>query len=254
MVALKAVRCSVLPVMLLLGSVAVAETQLLRGGIVQSFPGIALADGNIQPEAHYGHAEIIACIETELNVRIQWQSLPTDRLLKLTRENQLDLIYPMGFTPERDSYLQASVWLTKDDDYFVFKTGMFETGSTAAGLTATSNISAQTVKDRNIGVKRGSPQQHYLQSNGYQNIHRVYDYQQLLPLLLMDRVDMLAVPQPLAEQLQAEAAQHNLQLYNYFTRDAGFYLAPGFARAKLDNMNNAVAKCRQHVKTVTAIK
>ncbi|MDX1538271.1 transporter substrate-binding domain-containing protein [Arsukibacterium sp.] len=224
------------------------KPQLLQGGVVQSFPGISVIDGNIQPEPFYGHAEIITCIESALDATIVWQSLPTDRLLKLTRENQLDIIYPMGYTLERDSYLQASVWLTKDDDYFVFKSTVLQPDM----------LRQEQGKSKFVGVKRGSPQLHYLQSNGYQHIHQVYDYQQLLPLLKMDRVEMLAVPQPLAEQLQAEMLADpmtgNLQLYNYFTRDAGFYLSPAFASKHLDQMNSAVADCRRHTKTATAIK
>jgi len=225
-----------------------SETQQLRGGVVQSFPGISVVDGRVQSEPDYGHADIISCVETELSVRIEWQSLPTDRLLKLTRENQLDLIYPMGFTTERNSYLQASMWLTKDDDYFVFKSATLEQES----------LQAAQAKDRPVGVKRGSPQLHYLQSHGYRHIHQVYDYQQLLPLLEMNRVELLAVPQPLAEQLlldmQTALKKHDLQLYNYYTRDAGFYLAPNFASIKLDEMNKAVVRCRQHAKTRTAIE
>lgn len=224
------------------------KPQLLQGGVVQSFPGISVIDGNIQPEPFYGHAEIITCIESALDATIVWQSLPTDRLLKLTRENQLDIIYPMGYTLERDSYLQASVWLTKDDDYFVFKSTVLQPDM----------LRQEQGKSKFVGVKRGSPQLHYLQSNGYQHIHQVYEYQQLLPLLKMDRVEMLAVPQPLAEQLQAEMLADpmtgNLQLYNYFTRDAGFYLSPAFASKQLDQMNSAVADCRRHTKTATAIK
>ncbi|WP_214000333.1 transporter substrate-binding domain-containing protein [Arsukibacterium sp.] len=231
-----------------ISAVTVATPQKLQGGVVQSFPGISVVNGKVQPESSYGHAEIIECIEAKLNARIEWQSLPTDRLLKLTRENQLDLIYPMGFTSERDNYLQASVWLTKDDDYFVFKTTTLKQAT----------LQDDQLKKLPVGVKRGSPQLHYLQSNDFQHVHQVYDYQQLLPLLKMDRVDMLAVPQPLAEQLQAEMRADpttgNLQLYNYYTRDAGFYLSPDFAGAKLDEMNKAVIQCRQHTKTTTSIK
>tara|TARA_R100000687_G_scaffold14640_1_gene11157 strand:- start:29168 stop:29887 length:720 start_codon:yes stop_codon:yes gene_type:complete len=227
---------------------AKVQPPLVRGGVVQSFPGITVIDGNIEPEPAYGHAEIISCIESALSVNIEWQNLPTDRLLKLTRENELDLIYPMGFTAERDSYLQSSVWLSKDDDYFVFK----------AGAVTEESLQQAQAKNRTIGVKRGSPQLHYLQSHNYLHIHQVYDYQQLLPLLQKDRVELLAVPQPLAEQLQAEMEadpnKHNLQLYNYYTRDAGFYLSPDFADAHLQRVNSAVIECRQHVKTSTAIK
>ncbi|WP_372625895.1 hypothetical protein [Arsukibacterium sp.] len=228
--------------MLTLPSLLWAKPQpLLRGGVVQSFPGIAVTKGNIEPEAAYGHAEIINCLESALNVDIEWQSLPTDRLLKLTRENELDLIYPMGFSAERDSFLQASIWLTKDDDYFVFK----------SGVVTAEELQQGQAKNRSIGVKRGSPQLHFMQSNQYQHIHQVYDYQQLLPLLKMDRVELLAVPQPLAEQLQsamqADATEHNLQLYNYYTRDAGFYLSPEFANANLQRFNTAVIECRQFV-------
>ncbi|WP_290611316.1 transporter substrate-binding domain-containing protein [Arsukibacterium sp. UBA3155] len=225
-----------------------AKPLTLRGGVVQSFPGITVVEGNIQPEAAYGHAEIINCIESALNVDIEWQNLPTDRLLKLTRENELDLIYPMGFTAERDSYLKSSVWLTKDDDYFVYKTG----------VVAEEVLQQGQAKNQTIGVKRGSPQLNYLQSNNYLYIHQVYDYQQLLPLLKMNRVEMLAVPQPLAEELQSEmqadATEHNLQLYNYYTRDAGFYLSPEFADANLPRVNKAVIECRQYAKQATAIK
>ena len=234
--------------MLMLPSLLWAKPVSLRGGVVQSFPGIFVNEGYIQPEAAYGHAEIINCIESALNVDIEWQSLPTDRLLKLTRENELDLIYPMGFTAERDSFLQPSIWLTKDDDYFVFKTGV---------VTA-EELQQGQAKNRTIGVKRGSPQLHFMQSNQYQNIHQVYDYQQLLPLLKMDRVELLAVPQPLAEELQsakqAVATEHNLQLYNYYTRDAGFYLSPEFADANLQRFNSAVIECRQHSKSANASK
>tara|TARA_R110002126_G_scaffold33382_20_gene104506 strand:- start:6964 stop:7716 length:753 start_codon:yes stop_codon:yes gene_type:complete len=244
----KLIHVTLFSSLLLAAEANIASPQTLHGGIVQSFPGITLVGDRVQLEAVYGHAQIISCMESELNVQIKWQSLPTDRLLKLTRENELDLIYPMGYTSERDRYLQASTWLTKDDDYFVFKAGELQADYLENGQA----------KNRAIGVKRGSPQLHYLQSNGYQHIHQVYDYQQLLPLLKMDRVDMLAVPQPLAEQFQsdmlAEATEYNLQLYNYYTRDAGFYLSPEFADANLSRFNNAVIQCRQHAKTASTIK
>lgn len=233
---------------LTLSTSTAANPQPLRGGVVQTFPGITVVDGKVQPEMAYGHAEIISCIETQLNVEITWQSLPTDRLLKLTQENQLDLIYPMGFTAVRDGYLQASIWLTKDDDYFVFK----------ANVLTEDALQQEHAKSRTIGVKRGSPQLHFLQSNHYLHIHQVYEYPQLLPLLKMDRVELLAVPQPMAEQLQfemqADTKEYNLQLYNYYTRDAGFYVSPDFAQANLKNLNEAVVSCRQHAKSATAIK
>lgn len=225
-----------------------AKPQQLRGGVVQSFPGINVVNGRIQSEPIYGHAEIIGCIESALDASIVWQTLPTDRLLKSTQEDKLDIIYPMGYTAERDSYLQASIWLTKDDDYFIFK----------ATAEPTSMLQQDQLKSKLVGVKRGSPQLNYLQTNGYLHVQQVYDYQQLLPLLKMDRVEMLAVPQPLAEQLQAEMLADpttaELQLYKYYTRDAGFYLSPAFASKHLDQMNSAVADCRRHTKTATAIK
>ncbi|PKM20893.1 MAG: hypothetical protein CVV11_05280 [Gammaproteobacteria bacterium HGW-Gammaproteobacteria-15] len=209
---------------------ATTEPIIIRGGTVESFPVLQLQNNKIVPEHEFGYKEVTDCIEQQLNIDIQWQAMPTNRLLKMLAENELDIGFSMGFTEQRSAYLQPSSYVKIDHDYFLFK----------------GNSLNLDDKQLSIAVKRGSPQQDHLARQGYNNIYPVSDYNELIPLLLNHRVNAVSLPFSLIASVQPSIEQHQLLLKRHHSRGTGFYLSPAFASQYLPALNTAILQCRQH--------
>ncbi|WP_019675699.1 substrate-binding periplasmic protein [Arsukibacterium perlucidum] len=193
-----------------------------------SFPGLELlADGKLKPGLPFNYRTIIDCMENQLNADFVWQQFPTARLVHVAVQHHVDVIFPMGYTPERSKLLQPSDYLVQEQDYWAY----------FAHQPDWQN------KQLNIAVKQSSPQAEWLAQQGYQSIHQVYDYKQLLPLLLAGRVDAISIPGAVAAEYQKGAIE-GLALSGYYQREAGFYLNPSFAAEHLPLFNQAVRQCR----------
>ena len=199
----------------------------IRAGTAVSFPGVVVIDGSLAKGELHGYSAIIDCMAQQLQAGFSWQQFPTARLVQAAVQSKVDIIFPMGFTSERSRVLQASDYLVQEQDYW--------------GYIGSAPDWSQ--KQLSIAVKQASPQAEWLAQNGYINIHQVYDYKQLLPLLRSGRVQAISVPAAIAVEYQV-AAFEDLSLQAYFNRDAGFYLNHDFARAHLQHFNQAIAQCR----------
>lgn len=201
----------------------------IRAGTAVSFPGVTVTDGKLSTKSTYGYGDIIACMEQQLNAEFVWQQFPTARLLHSAVQQTVDVLFPMGFTAERNAILQPSVYLVKEQDYWVY-----------LGVAPDWQQ-----KQLSVAVKQSSPQAEWLLQNGYVNIHQVYDYRQLLPLLRSGRVASITVPAAIAVEYQNEGAE-GLSFKAFAQREAGFYLNHDFAAKHLPEFNQAVVACRHH--------
>lgn len=193
-----------------------------------SFPGLeVLADGKFKPGSSYNYRAIIDCMEHQLNADFVWQQFPTARLVHVTVKHQFDVIFPMGYTPERSKLLQPSDYVVQEQDYWAYLGHQPDWQN----------------KQLNIAVKQASPQAEWLAQQGYQTIHQVNDYKQLVPLLRAGRVEAISIPGAVAAEYQ-KAAVEGLSLSGYYQREAGFYLNPSFAARHLQFFNQAVRQCR----------
>lgn len=193
-----------------------------------SFPGLeVLADGKLKSGLPYNYRTIIDCMEQQLQVEFVWQQFPTARLVYAAVQHQVDVIFPMGYTPERSKLLQPSDYLVQEQDYWAYLGPQPDWQN----------------KQLNIAVKQASPQAEWLVQQGYESIHQVYDYKQLLPLLLAGRVDAISIPGAVAAEYK-KAAIEGLSMSGYYQREAGFYLNSSFAAEHLPHFNQAIRQCR----------
>ena len=202
----------------------------IRAGTAVSFPGITVTDGKLSTKSAYGYGDIIACMEQQLNAEFVWQQFPTARLLHSAIQQTVDVVFPMGFTAERNTILQSSIYLVKERDYWVY-------------LGAAPDWQQKQLP---VAVKQSSPQAEWLLQHGYVNIHQVYDYRQLLPLLRSGRVSSITVPAAIAVEYQNNEDADGLSFHAFAQREAGFYLNHEFAARHLPDFNQAVVACRHH--------
>jgi ABC-type amino acid transport substrate-binding protein len=216
--------CLFLAVWLVTG---LALGQPLKGGIPATLPSLYVTSQGRLAGAH-GDVEFIGCFVKRLQQNIHWQSYPTARLIEETKNNKIDIIFPMGFTTERRALLIESQPVQVIEDYWVYK----------------DEISDTTNKHLRLGVKLGSPQDSYLQRQGYQNILRHNDYAGLFKMLLVNRVEMVALPDVVYNSLIASAENRALKHTAYLKRGYGFYLKPAATDAFLQSVNDSTVKCR----------
>ena len=95
-----------------------------------------------------------------------------------------------------------------------------------------------------VGVKLGSPQESYVQQQGYENIIRHNDYSGLFKMLLAKRVQLLALPDIVYKGIVAQQGQGETQFIPYTRRGYGFYLRPNASPKFMKNVNQGTRACR----------
>ncbi len=126
---------------------------------------------NIKNGKVYGAFSALAnCIENRLNITFKWSFYPTKRLFLKLQNNELDMLYPMGFTQERNDIAQPSTPSFIDEDYWIY-------------MGKKPDFSD---KELAIAVKLGSPQEDILKAMGYKNLSllRYASILKVLPMLL----------------------------------------------------------------------
>lgn len=205
----------------------VAFGQPLKGGIPATLPTLQVNEQG-QLTGRYGDVALVECVTKQLQQDIHWKSYPTARLIQEVKDNNIDIIFPMGFTLQRRKHLVQSEPIEVIDDYWVYKGAL------------------PNVKDKAlfIGVKLGSPQASYMQQQGYENIVMHNDYTGLYKMLLAKRVQVVALPdrayKGLVEQFGEGLTQHS----PFLQRGYGFYLSPKSRPQLVKKVNQATVICR----------
>jgi len=220
-------RALFLFLVLFLGLNAGLTARTLKVGVVDGLPGFKVENGRLQADSP--HPEFIAALEKELRVKLVWSEYPTRRLLNMTEKGELDLIYPVGLSSERDAILKRSIPVYVTHDYFAYK-------------TRPSNVADTSLT---VGCRLGSPQENWLKAKGYK-IETVISYESLIKMLLTDRVPMIALPKVAFDNLMSSGSAGTLLYEVSANREIGFYYTPKFSQA--DAFDKAIEKHRSMFK------
>jgi len=200
----------------------------LTGGIPATLPKLKV-NAEHQVVGTLIDVQFLPCFYQALNQSVLWKSYPTARLIQQVRNNKLDMIFPMGFTLERKAQLIQSVAVQVTRDYWVY----------------THALPDLQDKSLTVGVKLGSPQASYVQTQGYESIVFHNDYAGLLNMLLAGRVELIALPDVIYEALISQYSEKSFQFEMYLQRDYGFYLKPNTKPTQVKRINQAIMACRK---------
>jgi hypothetical protein len=197
----------------------------LRGGVAEE-NGMKVDQGRFL--APQFEVDRLDCITQTTGFTIHWQFYPTVRLLDMVEKLDLDLIFPMGFSEERDTFLTKSEYLFLSEDNFVY---------------ADQKPDFSDKVHIRIGVKRGSPQMGAVMTQGFQNVEIGNSYEGLLKMLEARRVDTIIVPDKVIETFDPAVTQR-LKTEPFYQRQVGFYVGKKWSAEKLAALNAAILKCR----------
>lgn len=166
------------------------------------------------------------CVSKGLNAKFEWKALPTKRGIQMLIANELDLIYPMGFTDERASQMLQSRPAWKNPDYLVSLRPV--------------NMADKQLR---IAARLGAPQQTDYASDGYENITAVYAYEDLARLLVRDSVDVVIVPKSVYLE-QKSSWPAGVIAVTGKDRNSGFYVSKSDPRMLIARLNVKIEQCQ----------
>lgn len=181
---------------------------------------IKIKEGNVSGE--YGR--FANCVSNKSSLKFDWNTYPTRRLLNMVYINKIDMLYPMGFTEQRNQLATPSKSVYFSQDIWIY------TGS-KPDFTNT---------ELSIAVKSGSPQETSAKEMGYQNVVAL-EYSSMLKMLKSGRVRAVILPIRLFNELNTEKTNYSTQ--NLLQRHVGFYLSKSFAKDNLTAINQAIDDC-----------
>ncbi len=164
------------------------------------------------------------CIEAKSNIVFKWQIYPTRRLFTMVESNEIDIVYPMGMTQQRNEIATPSKPLYSSERFWVY-------------MGKKPDFNDKTLS---IAVKRGSSQEDSLNKLGYSNLTLV-KYDAILSMLDLKRVDAVLLPKEILTDLVNASQHYQTQLLS--KRDIVFYLSYNFAQKNLAVINQAIDDC-----------
>jgi len=172
-----------------------------------------------------GQFGIVAnCVADKIGLDFEWSEYPTRRLFIMAQNNELDIIYPVGFSQERNEFAVASKAVYTSQDLWLY------VGDQPNFMD----------KGLSIAVIRGSPQENSLVKMGYHNVSLV-KYDAILEMLRMKRVTAVILPEKIFIGLTGSTKLYSSQVFH--TRQRGFYLSRKFAKKHLATINKAIDGC-----------
>lgn len=197
----------------------------LRVGIPEGLPGYTMQpDSKLEVEVP-AKKRVVACIEKHMNTTFAWEAYPTKRVLKMLMDGQLDLAFPMGFTPERASKMLQSQPTWGNADYLLSR----------QPIDMANN-------DVRIAARLGSPQQVDYAAEGYRNVRGTYTYQELIKMLESGVADVVIIPQSVFEDQRADWPKDTIVTVGS-PRNTGFYLHAADPRGLIGPLNRAIERC-----------
>jgi len=172
-----------------------------------------------------GQFGIVAnCVADKTGLKFEWNEYPTRRLFIMAQNNELDMIYPVGFSQERNEFAIPSQVIFTNEELWLY----------------VGNKPDFSDKNLSVAVIRGSPQEESLLKMGYENISLV-KYDAILEMLRMKRVAAVILPEKILVGLTGSIKLYSSQVF--ITRQVGFYLSRAFAKRNLATINQAIDGC-----------
>jgi len=173
-------------------------------------------------------ADKLACIAKLTGFDIHWKYYPTNRLLSMAAKLELDFIFPMGFSDQRDKFLIRSEYIFLSVDDFVYR-------GSKPDFSDKAHI--------HIGVREGSTQLNEIIANHFRNIEVGHSYENLLKMLGAGRVDAVVIPDMVLATF-ATTFTEPLKTEAFDRRQVGFYVGKDWPPDQLATLNAAIVKCR----------
>jgi hypothetical protein len=205
-----------------------SATSPIHIGFPEGLPGYELQpNGELHVSVPFKRA-ITDCVRKGLGAKVIWQGYPTKRVVQMLIDNELDLIFPMGFTEERAATMLQSDYVWENWDYF---------------------LSLRPINPNEKGLKfsarHGSPQHLDYVANGYTNVSPSYTYEDLVRVLKEGLVDVVIVPQSVYEEQKADFPANTLVTKGR-QRNTGFYLNKVDPKQLYKTLNRRIAYCRSN--------
>lgn len=217
---------ALLPVWLGGLSAALAAPLLVRAGTPEGLPGYEMDEsGHLHIEST-PKRRVFQCVEKTLNARFHWEALPTKRLLQRLSDGQLDIAFPMGFTPERAAKLLQSEPAWDNPDAWL----------------SLRPIDPQD-KSLRLAARLGSPQQVDHATEGYARVITSYTYEELARTLSLGMADAVVVPLSVYEEMRP-LWPAGTRVTAGRARSSGFYLTQGDPKGLAAPLNEAIRRCR----------
>lgn len=207
-------------------ALAASPAILLKVGVPAGLPGFEFRDQSQLIIIDPVKKVITECIAKKLGVTFSWVSFPNKRVVQMVQDQELDMIFPMGFTPEREATMLQSRPAWQNPDVFV-------------SLRAVD----MTDKAIRIAVRFGSPQHADYVAEGYSNVTGVYSYEELAKFLAREQVDVVVVPRSVYT-LQLNLWPRGTQVSEGRPRGTGFYLNKDDPKALFKPLNQAIDRCK----------
>jgi hypothetical protein len=196
-------------------------------GIPSGLPGYDLLPNGELYIADPYKQRFTDCVSKGLNTKFEWKALPTKRAIQMLIANEVDMIYPMGFTEERASQMLQSRPAWKNPDFLV---------SLRPVNMADSHL--------RIAARLGSPQQTDYASEGYTNVITVYAYEDLAKLLVLDNVDVVIVPKSVYHEQKSIWPAGVVAVVGK-ERNSGFYVNLGDPMKLITRLNMKIKQCQK---------
>lgn len=203
---------------------------VLRAGTPAGLPGYALdANGNLVIEAA-ATQQLLGCIEKTLNARFVWQALPTRRLTQMVTSAQLDIAFPMGFTPERARLMRQSAAAWDSRDVWLSQRPV--------------NVDDKTLR---LAARLGSPAHTELATEGYAKVVASTTYAELPRVLELNMADAVVMPQWVYDE-HTPAWPKDTVITLGRARSSGFYLPANDPKRLAARLDQAIQRCRAAAK------
>jgi len=202
------------------------EAPALRGGVPENMPGFYAAPDGRFLVADPIYKKIQSCFEEKLKRRMVWVGIPTARLINMVVANEIDLIYPMQFKPERNAIMQPSEYTARID--------LLQVARRKMDLTDTHI---------RVGVRVNSPEYADMKAAGYSDIAATSDYEALGKMLSANLIDVAVLPSTVFSEMKGVWGT-GLVITVRTSREVGFYLNKSDPAKILEQVNRAVKACR----------
>lgn len=173
-------------------------------------------------------ADRLACVVRKTGFNIHWKYYPTLRLVSMLMKQELDFIYPMGFSDQRDKILDRSEYVFLSEDVLVYRD---------------PKPDFSDIAHLHIGVRRGSPQLSDLIDREFRNIEIANSYEGLLKMLNAGRVEAVVMPDRVLATFAATLTQ-TFATEAFYRRQIGFYVGKDWPPDQLTALNAAIVGCR----------